>query len=307
MNKYFQKRCFFRPKLVVGVVLILFLCLVLNFIFFPSLVNYNKKVRLFNSLKKEITTQLKDNDLNYSISVIDLGIFGPKFFYNENSSVVAASLIKLPVLAVAFVADAEGVIFLDQEVIIEPKDITGGSGILKAKKLPFTIRLSDLLEIMVSRSDNTATNKIIELVGFDYLNLKFKELGLQDTFLSRKMMDFSSRKKGIENYTSARDISYLLEKIYKKKFLNKRYSELALSWLKQQKVKDRLPKYLPKGTVIAHKTGLERGIVHDAGIVFSPGGDYIICVMISNANSYKKAKKIIAQLSVLTYNLYNNE
>jgi len=307
MNKHFLKRYFSRPRVVVSVAAILLLCLVFNFILFLNLVNYNKKVWLFNSLRKEITTQLKDNSINYSILIRDLGIFGPKFSYNENSSIVAASLIKLPVLAVVFVAENEGLLSLDQEVIIQRKDITGGSGILKAKKLPLALRLSELLKIMVSRSDNTATNKIIELLGFDYLNLKFKELGLHDTSLSRKMMDFKSRKKGIENYTSARDIAYLLEKIYKKDFLNKKFSELALSWLKQQKVKDRLPRYLPEGTVVAHKTGLERGIVHDAGIVFSAGGNYIICVMLSNASSYKKAKKFIAQLSLLTYNLYNTK
>jgi len=307
MNKNFLNRYFSRPKIVVSTVLVLLFGLAFNVIFFLNLINYNKKVWLFYSLKNKITFELKDTDLDYSIAIKDLGIFGPEFSHNKDADVVAASLIKLPVLAAVFSAVKEGVFSLDQDVIVQRKDITGGSGIIKAKKFPFTLKLSDLLKIMISRSDNTATNKIIELLGFDYLNLKFKELGLRDTSISRKMMDFSSRKKGIENYTSPRDTVYLLEKIYKEKLIAKRLSRLALLWLKQQKVNDRLPRYLPKETVVAHKTGLEKGIVHDAGIVFSPAGDYVICIMLSNADSYKKAKKIIAQLSLLTYNLYNKK
>jgi beta-lactamase class A len=119
------------------------------------------------------------------------------------------------------------------------------------------------------------------------------------------MMDFSQRSNGVENYTAASDIVYLLEKIYNKQLIDRAYSELILSFLKKQKIKDRIPRYLPKGVIVAHKTGLERGIVHDAGIVFSPKDDYIICVLTKKVKVYSKAKKFIAQLSLLTYkNLY---
>jgi len=119
-------------------------------------------------------------------------------------------------------------------------------------------------------------------------------------------MDFSQRKKGVENYTNPADIAYILEKIYRGELVNKKLSKLALSFLKKQKVNDRLPRYLPDGVIVAHKTGLERGVVHDAGIVFTPKGDYLICVLVKGTKSYSRAKKFIAQFSLLTYNLYNN-
>ena len=129
-------------------------------------------------------------------------------------------------------------------------------------------------------------------------------MGLIGTTLKRKMMDFDSRARGIENYTTTSDLAYVLEKIYRQDFLGQQLSQIALALLKGQRVKDRLPRYLPQNIVVAHKTGLEKGIVHDAGIVFTPKGNYIICVLTHKLGNYSEAKKFIADLSLLTYNLY---
>lgn len=158
------------------------------------------------------------------------------------------------------------------------------------------------MELMISQSDNTATNKIIAILGYDYLNKGFKELGLKNTKLKRKMMDFSKRRSGIENYTSASDITYLLEKIYDKTLIDAKSSRLMLTFLLKQKMRDRIPRYLPKNVSVAHKTGLEKGVVHDAGIIFSSKSDYVVCVLTKRVKKYSKAKKFIASLSLSTYN-----
>ncbi len=210
----------------------------------------------------------------------------------------------MPILAVILQAVKENKFSLDDEIVIKRKDITGGSGIIKGMKVPVNLTLRKILELMITRSDNTAANKVIDLLGYDYINNSFNRLGLADTFLKRKMMDFSLRKKGVENYTTARDISVILEKLYSKQLVDESSSELMISLLKNQKVNNRIPRFLPKGVIVAHKTGLERGVVHDAGIVFTGKGDYIICVLVKNVKNFKNAKKLIAQLSLLTYNLY---
>ncbi len=243
-------------------------------------------------------------ELDCSFLIKDLKFRNAMLANNETSKFAAASLLKLPILAAAFNAISEGQMALNTIVAIKRKDITGGSGKLKGYKLPFKLSIGKLLELMISASDNTATNKIISILGRDYINEEFIKTGLKDTHLARPMMDFSQRKNGVENYTSSRDIASILEKIYDRKLINATMSDLALSFLKKQKVNDRLPRYLPKNTVIAHKTGLEKGTVHDAGIVFAPGGDYIICVLTGNSRGYQKPKKLIAQISLLAYNLY---
>jgi len=241
---------------------------------------------------------------NFSLLVKDLSFPNAQLLFRAEMEFPAASLVKLPIFVVALGAVKNNKIGFDDVVVIRKKDITNGSGIIKGMKLPAKITFMKLLELMISRSDNTATNKVIDILGFDYINEQFKKMGLKSTVLRRKMMDFDSRAKGIENYTTTSDLACILEKIYRQEFLGRQLSQIALSFLKEQRVNDRLPRYLPQNIVVAHKTGLENGIVHDAGIVFTPKGNYIICVLTRKLENYSEAKKFIADISLLTYNLY---
>ncbi|MDD3296740.1 MAG: class A beta-lactamase-related serine hydrolase [Candidatus Omnitrophica bacterium] len=291
-----------KKNLFISVVLFV---LVSVFIFFliSGIKKFNSKVCLLKKICFDIELNAKHSGLDYSLYIEELKIPSLRAFKNDDEKFPAASLIKIPILAASLEAVKEGKISLSDEVIINKKDITGGSGELKKKKLPLKLTFNELLEYMISVSDNTATNKVISLLGDDYLNLKFKNMGLTKTCLSRRMMDFRSRRKGRENYTAAKDIALILERIYYGKLIDSKSSLLALDMLKKQKVNDRLPKYLPKGVVVAHKTGLEKGVVHDAGIVFGAESDYIICVLVKNTPNYSRAKKFIAQTSLLAYNL----
>ncbi|MBD3246589.1 MAG: hypothetical protein GF333_06205 [Candidatus Omnitrophica bacterium] len=222
--------------------------------------------------------------------------------YRSDEPFIAASIIKIPILAVALRAVERGQRSLEERVTIRRRDICGGSGVLKAAQVPAEVSFAELLTLMVTRSDNTATNKVIEMLGMDLLRSEFTALDLRQTVLERKMMDFVSRRKGKENYTSAADIVSVLEGFYRRRLP---HAEFALSILKEQQVDDRLPRYLPEEIPVAHKTGLERGVVHDAGIVFTAQGDYIICVLTGEVRNYRAAKKFIAEFSLFTYNLYN--
>jgi len=263
-----------------------------------------QKSRIYLNLKSQIEEESKNAPGHISFVIKDLTFPSLELSCLAREKFPAASLIKVPILASVLQAVETGRLSLEQQVTITQADLTGGSGKIKTLKLPINVTLQELLEFMISHSDNTASNKIIDLLGFDYLNESFKKAGLKDTVLKRRMMDFSQRPNGKENYTSARDIVFLLNKIYAKKLINKEFSQIALSLLKKQRIKDRIPRYLPKNIIVAHKTGLEHGIVHDAGIVFAPQGDYIICVLMKKSHNYKAAKKFIAQVSLLTYNFY---
>ena len=121
------------------------------------------------------------------------------------------------------------------------------------------------------------------------------------------MMDFKERRMGEENYTTAQDMAYLLEELYYKKFLNKDVSEKCLGLLGQQKINDRIPKKLPRGTFVVHKTGLERHVCHDVGIVFTNKGNFLICVLAKHEDRFAGAtKKFISEVTLLVYNYYKN-
>jgi transcriptional antiterminator NusG len=115
------------------------------------------------------------------------------------------------------------------------------------------------------------------------------------------------RREGEENYTTARDMAYLLEELYYKKFLNKDVSEKSLELLGQQKINDRIPRKLPRGTFVVHKTGLEKYVCHDAGIVYTNKGNFLICVLTKHNGALSKpTKKFISDVTLLTYNYYQD-
>ena len=166
----------------------------------------------------------------------------------------------------------------------------------------FTIE--ELVERMIISSDNTATNMLIELLGFGFLNNSFREFGLKKTDLVRKMMEFGGRKNGVENYTTAEDLSYILEKIYRNQLCNTFISRKCQELLKRQKTRDRIPALLPGHIVVAHKTGLEMKVCHDVGIVYAPQGDFLICALTRGVANSRISKRFISNTALKVYNYY---
>jgi beta-lactamase class A len=244
------------------------------------------------NFKGEAAIIIRDLDMRWEIAL------------NKEKPFPAASLVKIPVMAACFFAAREGAISLKDNLTLKASAKVPGSGILKNAPAGSVFTVERLIEIMITESDNTAANMLIERLTFDYLNGFFKKCGLAHTNLSRKMMDFRYRRKGLENYTTAADIAYLLEKIYRKEFLDKDTSDKCLAVLLRQKVNDRIPAKLPADTPVAHKTGLEREVCHDAGIVFSPQGDFLICVLTKSKTAKKEVKAFISKVALCAYNSY---
>ncbi len=277
-----------------------FILLLLNFCQAPVSAQGSGNKAQWNSLQQNLSRETRRFKGQAGILIQNLQT-GWQWEYQTEKPFPAASLIKLPIMVACFQAAQEGKIRLTQQVVLRSKYKVSGSGKLKAMPAGSSFTIEQLMEEMITQSDNTATNLLIDLVGIDGLNGYFKQQGLTGTTLSRKMMDFSQRKQGVENYTTVRDITLLLREIYDQRLISPDVSARCLDFLKRQHLHDRLPARLPKGTVVAHKTGLERGVCHDAGIVYTERGNYLICVLTRNGKTAAPAKKFIARLSFLTY------
>ncbi|MCM8826683.1 MAG: class A beta-lactamase-related serine hydrolase [Candidatus Omnitrophica bacterium] len=293
--------------LLTSIALIFLLIYWLSFIFYINPRNYlRKEAEIFlNRVNNELSQICKSFDGRFYFVLKDL--YNPYIYLSKDGQkpLIAASLIKVPIMVAVFYAIDKGKLNFNDKFIIEKKDITNGSGKLKYLKLPQQFSLAQLIEFMIAESDNTATNKIIDILGFDYINGIFKEIGLRETVLNRKIMDLSARRKGIENYISLNDLILIYEDIYYGKILNPQYSKLMLYYLKRQKISDRIPKFLPNNVTVAHKTGLEKNVVGDGGIIFSDRGDYILCIAVE-CGSYSEGKDFIAKISLMVYNAFKN-
>ncbi len=227
--------------------------------------------------------------------------------FNEDTLIPSASLVKVPIMLSCFYAAQDGKINLKDTISLKSSDKVAGSRVLGREPAGSVFTVEELFSPMITQSDNAAANILIDFLGFDTLNSYFKKIGLRNTNIARKMMDFKERREGEENYTTAADMAYLLEGLYSKKFLNKDVSEKCLVLLGQQKINDRIPKKLPKGTFVVHKTGLEKYVCHDAGIVFTDKGNFLICVLAKHESRFAKpAKRFISDVTLLTYKYFQN-
>lgn len=230
-----------------------------------------------------------------------------KIAFNEDTLIPSASLVKVPIMLSCFYAAEDGRISLKDAITLKSSEKVAGSRVLGRYPVGSVFMVEELFSPMITQSDNAAANILIDFLRLDTLNLYFKKMGLKNTNITRKMMDFEERREGEENYTTAQDMAYLLEQLYYKKFLNKDVSEKCLELLGQQKINDRIPRKLPRGTYVVHKTGLERHVCHDAGIVFTNKGNFLICVLTKHEDRFaKRTKKFISDVTLLTYNYYQN-
>lgn len=210
----------------------------------------------------------------------------------------AASTIKVPIAVELLRRADRGEIQLEEKLALRAEHIASGSGSLQY--LPpgtvFTIRR--LAELMIRRSDNTATNMIIaRLGGADPLNRSFLDLGLRRTRLRRLLPDMEGR-----NRTSPGDLVSLLSRVSTGSLLSPGSREILLGWMRRSRVKSLLPAGLGSGALCYNKTGDIPGALGDAGLVVLPGGRrYVAAVQVERPRNSTRAGAVIRQISRAAY------
>lgn len=160
--------------------------------------------------------------------------------------------------------------------------------------------ISSLIEAMITYSDNTSTNTLIDHIGMNTLNSYFQSQGYNGTRLERKMLDTAAQAAGKENYTSINDVMAFLDKVYQNKNASP-YSQM-LSTLKKQQVKTKIPRNLPSGVVTANKTGELSNVENDIGFVFTDKGDFAIAFLCTSVSAPGNARDYISNTTLSVYN-----
>ena len=160
----------------------------------------------------------------------------------------------------------------------------------------------ELVERMIVRSSNLATNAIIELVGARRADSTAHALGARNIRVLRGVEDGKAFQRGLNNTTTARDLGVLLEAIEKRTAASPRSCAAMLDILTRQEFNDEIPAGLPPGTRVAHKTGQITAVLHDAAIVYLPGtSPYVLVVLTRGIANDRMGRTLIADLSRLVY------
>ncbi len=211
-----------------------------------------------------------------------------------------ASNIKVPVLIQLFSQVQAGLIHLDDPVVMLDVDRVGGSGVLQFFDAPLRITMKDAATFMISQSDNTATNLIVDKLGIRAVNERMDSLGYHHTRLWAKVgrsrttsIDPDSSRVWGLGVTTPMEMARMFVTIYRGEAVSRDASEKMIAMLREQAWgSNEIPRYLPAGTVAAHKTGSVNASRNDCGIVYAPrpkgkevsdppetgGRDYVLCV-----------------------------
>jgi beta-lactamase class A len=250
----------------------------------------------------ELKEIIEKCDADISMLVKDLSHNEILFNYNEEKVYPSASIIKIPIMIEALSKADNLEIPLLSKIKIKDSDKVDFSIVTEQNLTQCTFL--ELITWMIISSDNTATNVLIDVLGIDKINDRIKSLGMKNTSLQRKMMDFQAIKEGKNNFTSLKDMLVVMEGLYRGEIINKEVSKKAIDIMKNQRDNTMLKRYIQENIVLANKTGELHNLNNDVGIFYTKRADYFIGVFVHNVRDNEQAYKIIGKLSKKVYNYF---
>jgi len=124
---------------------------------------------------------------------------GEELCLNENEEYEAASVIKLPMFAAAAKLVSEGRASWEDKLLCKAEDRVPSCGVLRFFDDGIEVSLKTLCALMITISDNMATNIIMRHFGIDRLNAEFKAMGLEKTHIERLLFDSAAGAAGKQN------------------------------------------------------------------------------------------------------------
>lgn len=235
-------------------------------------------------------------------------------FLNADDSFHAASTMKVPVMIELFRRVDAGALGLDQGILLVNQfgSIVDGSAYsLDAgddsdssayRLVGARVPVRELIDRMITRSSNLATNALIELVGARQADSTAHMLGARNMRVLRGVEDDKAFRAGMNNTTTARDLAVLLEAIETGRAASSASCDRMREILLHQEFNTEIPAGLPPGTKVAHKTGWITGVLHDAAIVYPAGRrPYTLVVLTRGIPDEKVARSLIVDVSRLVY------
>lgn len=265
------------------------------------------------AVQEEITKWINTGGGQWGIVVEDLDS-DKKIAINENQFFAAQSIIKVPIMAAVFAAYEHGAFFLSDKRPIRKEELVSGSGVLQHLSPGTELSIYDLMMLMIIQSDNTATNILIDLVGFDLINQVMQEGGMKDSCLKKKLMIYPHTEKDVENYLNARDIHEFYKNIALGKIISGYSCLQMIEILKKQQVRNAIPNDLPDqqsniiGSLpewqLANKTGWDTHYQHDVGILYVKNHSAVITILSKGIGS-KQALDVSGKIGRLVYDYLN--
>jgi beta-lactamase class A len=207
---------------------------------------------------------------------------------DPDTPVNTASVIKVAIMLEAMYQVKAGKISFDDTLHLRKEDQVSGSGVLLLFHAPSDINFESALAMMITQSDNTATNLVLAHVGRENVNRRLRTLGFKLTTSIRPISrptegDQSPELKpfGIGR-TTAREMAGILEAIDRCDLGDARLCAKMIDLLEHQFWRNCIPHYLEDADTtevashVANKTGSLDHVRNDVAIVYTKDGPIIV-------------------------------
>jgi beta-lactamase class A len=253
----------------------------------------NDTIVNFEPLRSKLRAELKYYGDAGSSLYFEYLPTGTSIRIGDQTQLVGASLLKLPAVMDLYHLAENGKVNLDERVSLEEAWLDDQFGELYKKGTGYTLSIRELAKIALEQSDNTALNGVQAVV-------KRLELNQANSSYNALDVDFSDTEM-TDLELSARSYSSFLKCLYFACYVSPDGSQEILNYLSNSVVgKERLPKYLPPTTTVAHKIGVVgENTQADCGIVYVEYRHYVLCIMLKETK--EKGSEVIAQLSKHVY------
>ncbi len=228
---------------------------------------------------------------------------------NADEIFPAASIIKLPVLFELFrkidrsEADGSNSTLLSKKLLYNSRNLTSGSGQLQYSPLNRLHSVDYLAKIMITHSDNSATNMLIEETGGkSAINSSMRSLGFDKIEINNRLPDLEGTNK-----ISAKQIATLLYNLDNPNFLSDKSKITIKEYMANVENRSLLQAGLPPEAILIHKTGDIGKMLGDAGIVYAQNGrKYIVVILVKRPHNDYSARDMIREASKIIYNNINS-
>lgn len=246
-------------------------------------------------MPQEIEQVVRAFDGEVGVFALDLGSRA-EVALNADSRFPTASTIKTAVMVEAYHQAAEGKLSLDETLAVGDTDKVGGSGVLNGMSSGTSLKVRDVIHLMIVLSDNTATNLLVNKLGTSRIDARLVSYGLKETKIFRPtfrdgkpdIFPELEREFGL-GMATPREMAKLMALIAEGRAVNKDASASMLATLRRQQDRAMIPRLLPDGVQVGNKTGTDseklqdskgrRGAIRaDAAIVTGKGINYVIAI-----------------------------
>lgn len=171
-----------------------------------------------------------------------------------------------------------------------------------------TVTVKYLLDLMITRSDNSAANCLIDIATRDSINKTISENGWHGSEVTRKFLSRKYEDPGYDTVRSTETCAFhaadFMYKVYSNQLINPWVSMHMKVLLGGQLDTTKLAAGLPNHAMFYHKTGWWSYYTHDVGIVDDGELKYIISLF--TPVKEEEVNPRLKEISRRVYNLIKN-